>query len=331
MSEEWTENGVQHLLIYIYDASGAPIGMAYRDSTYSNGDFDFYLFAKNIQGDILYIYNTSGTRLVTYTYDAWGNVTTSYSNGGASTAARHNPFRYRGYYYDTETGFYYLNSRYYDPEVGRFLNADGQLNTGLLGYNLFAYCENNPVMYTDYYGCDIIKCWHHNNPDTCIYCKKERGIAEMAGDQYPERNISVESDAYDDTPIKINNSYSSAQTITSLGTNAFALLLTVTSQSVDTTAAMYVTGFGYCVTAPINIVQVWNNPNLNTSDKVWLTIYDVSVAAGGVTLVYGMANWWNVTGWTAVGVSVIYTFVTLFIEDRIQKHMESRYYHEYER
>ena len=156
LSEEWTENGVQHLLIYIYDASGAPIGMAYRDSTYVSGDFDIYLFAKNIQGDILYIYNTSGTRLVTYTYDAWGNVTTSYSNGGASTAARYNPFRYRGYYYDTETGFYYLNSRYYDPAVGRFLNADGQLNTGLLGYNLFAYCYNNPVMYVDPNGESLI-------------------------------------------------------------------------------------------------------------------------------------------------------------------------------
>ena len=99
LSEEWTENGVQHLLIYIYDASGAPIGMAYRDSTYVSGAFDFYLFAKNIQGDILYIYNTSGTRLVTYTYDAWGNVTTSYSNGGASTSARYNPFRCCCYLY----------------------------------------------------------------------------------------------------------------------------------------------------------------------------------------------------------------------------------------
>ena len=156
LSEEWTENGVQRLLIYIYDASGAPIGMAYRDSTYSSGDFDIYLFAKNIQGDILYIYDTSGTRLVTYTYDAWGNVTTSYSNGGASTAARYNPFRYRGYYYDTETGFYYLNSRYYDPSVGRFLNADSALYKSMLGFNLFAYCENNPVYYIDPYGesCD---------------------------------------------------------------------------------------------------------------------------------------------------------------------------------
>ena len=60
-----------------------------------------------------------------------------------------NPFRYRGYYLDTETNLYYLQSRYYDSYVGRFINADGQLNGGLLGYNLFAYCENNPVMYVD--------------------------------------------------------------------------------------------------------------------------------------------------------------------------------------
>ncbi len=63
-----------------------------------------------------------------------------------------NPFRYRGYYLDTETNLYYLQSRYYDSYVGRFINADGQLNGGLLGYNLFAYCENNPVMRTDPYG-----------------------------------------------------------------------------------------------------------------------------------------------------------------------------------
>ena len=60
-----------------------------------------------------------------------------------------NPFRYRGYYLDTETNLYYLQSRYYDSYVGRFINADGQLNGGLLGNNMFAYCENNPVMRTD--------------------------------------------------------------------------------------------------------------------------------------------------------------------------------------
>ena len=180
MSEEWTENGVQHLLIYIYDASGAPIGMAYRDSTYSNGDFDFYLFAKNIQGDILYIYNTSGTRLATYTYDAWGKCYVTYQNGGASTAARYNPFRYRGYYYDTETGFYYLNSRYYDPELGRFLNADGYINGNgdLIGYNMFAYCGNNPVMFVDPSGETYNDAYYSDRSDNLL--RRFFGVAAFA-------------------------------------------------------------------------------------------------------------------------------------------------------
>ena len=145
LSEEWTEGTTQHLIVCNYDVNGQIIGMSYRNSTYSSGAFDSYLFAKNLQGDIIYIYDESGNKVVTYTYDAWGNVTTTYSNGGASTAASLNPFRYRGYYYDTETKLYYLQSRYYNAEIGRFINADGQLNGGLLGYNQFAYCVNNPV------------------------------------------------------------------------------------------------------------------------------------------------------------------------------------------
>ncbi len=72
----------------------------------------------------------------------------------ADTIGQKNPFRYRSYYYDWETGWYYLNSRYYDPEVGRFINADSIIgaNGGIQGYNLFAYCNNNPVMYKDCYG-----------------------------------------------------------------------------------------------------------------------------------------------------------------------------------
>lgn len=136
---------VQHILIFVYDASGNPIGMSHYENGAQRGT---YVFVKNIQGDIIGIYDDEGTCLVTYTYDAWGNVTVSYSNGGASTAARYNPFRYRGYYYDTETSLYYLNSRYYDPNVGRFLNADGSVNANgdLIGFNMFAYCGNNPVM-----------------------------------------------------------------------------------------------------------------------------------------------------------------------------------------
>ena len=96
------------------------------------------------------ILNSSGTVVTEYTYDAWGLLLTT-SGSMASTVGKYNPFRYRSYYYDTETGFYYLQSRYYDPTVGRFLNADGIIgaNGGILGYNMFAYCNNNPVMHSD--------------------------------------------------------------------------------------------------------------------------------------------------------------------------------------
>ena len=87
--------------------------------------------------------------MVEYTYDAWGNVL-SVTGMYADTLGVNNPIRYRGYYYDFETGFYYLQSRYYDPAIRRFINADGQLNgNSLLGYNLFTYCSNNPIYYVD--------------------------------------------------------------------------------------------------------------------------------------------------------------------------------------
>ena len=73
-------------------------------------------YVKNLQGDVMRIVDTSGTVVANYTYDVWGKVTASSSIGQT------NPIRYRGYYYDTETGFYYLQSRYYDPTIKRFIN-----------------------------------------------------------------------------------------------------------------------------------------------------------------------------------------------------------------
>ena len=153
LAETWTLNGVEHFLQYVYDESGAPIGLNYRNNQYAANVFDVFYFEKNLQGDIVAIYNDSGTRIGTYTYDAWGNFTVSATSGitalEQSILYSYNPFRYRGYYYDTDLGMYYLQSRYYKPQWGRFLNADGQLNEDLLGYNLFAYCSNNPVRYRD--------------------------------------------------------------------------------------------------------------------------------------------------------------------------------------
>ena len=98
-----------------------------------------------MQGDVIAVYSDTGTKLVSYHYDAWGNATTTYHNGGASTLAANNPIRYRGYYYDTTLQMYYLQSRYYDAKICRFINADGALYHSMFGYNLFAYCGNNPV------------------------------------------------------------------------------------------------------------------------------------------------------------------------------------------
>ena len=110
-----------------------------------NGNRYFYL--KKAQGDVTGLVNASGTQVVSYTYDPWG-APMSTSGTMASTLGTANPLRYRGYVYDSETGFYYVSSRYYNPEVGRWINAD---TTDVLSlpyyhpgqYNLFSYCNNS--------------------------------------------------------------------------------------------------------------------------------------------------------------------------------------------
>ena len=139
-------------IVYIYDATGAPIGMMYRTTSYAKDVWDTFWYEKNLQGDIIAVYNSTGTKVATYTYtDAWGNHSVSYSNSGASTGVIYNPFRYRGYYYDADLGMYYLQSRYYDAKICRFISADSYTSTGqgILGNNMFAYCNNDPVNNVD--------------------------------------------------------------------------------------------------------------------------------------------------------------------------------------
>ena len=142
--QTWTENGKEHVFDIVYDASGLPYSCVY--------DGYRYYYVLNQQGDVIRIVGYLGATLCEYQYDAWGNVidiTGTYKN----TIGKINPIRYRGYYYDAETGFYYLQSRYYDPSIGRFINADtsDQLgaNKDFFSFNLFAYCGNNPVVRND--------------------------------------------------------------------------------------------------------------------------------------------------------------------------------------
>ena len=139
-------------MTFLHDDTGAYIGLIYEGAE--------YYYMKNVQGDIIGIVDSAGLILAIYAYTPWGQLLTidrvtgsSYSDGDSSIGSI-NPIRYRGYYYDNETRLYYLNSRYYDPEVGRFLNADGYVSTGqgIIGFNMFAYCLDNPVNNVDFSG-----------------------------------------------------------------------------------------------------------------------------------------------------------------------------------
>ena len=133
------------ILRFTYSADGRPLTFVVDGAN--------YYYVTNIQGDVLAILDNSGNELVSYTYDAWGKVL-SITGSKADTLGVLNPLRYRSYIYDQDTGLYYLQSRYYNPETGRFLNADEFVATGqgLLGNNMFTYCLNNPVMYRDQTG-----------------------------------------------------------------------------------------------------------------------------------------------------------------------------------
>ncbi|MDE6700791.1 MAG: RHS repeat-associated core domain-containing protein, partial [Acetatifactor sp.] len=140
-------------LRYYYDAAGKVTSFTYKKG--SNAEVG-YFYTRNLQGDIIAIYRNSDSALIgTYEYDLWGRlISKTEATKGIDTNGilAKNPFRYRGYYYDTETGFYNLNARYYDPEIRRFISPDDMIasvGTSVQGHNLFAYCFNNPVNMAD--------------------------------------------------------------------------------------------------------------------------------------------------------------------------------------
>ena len=123
-----------NVIWYIYDTGGELLGFTYNGTPY------YYL--KNMQGDVYKVVDANGTVVASYTYDPWGKVLTA-----TGSMAEINPIRFRNYYYDIETGFYCISSHYYDPEIGRWINADGFISTeqDITGCNMLTYCDNNPV------------------------------------------------------------------------------------------------------------------------------------------------------------------------------------------
>ena len=130
MRESYSGN----FLDFSYDANGYPYALKYNGTT--------YYYITNLQGDVMYLVDGTGATVAAYEYDPFGNILSA-----TGPMAEINPLRYRGYYYDAELEMYYLQSRYYDPMVGRFINADMLVSTGqgALGYNMFAYCGNDPI------------------------------------------------------------------------------------------------------------------------------------------------------------------------------------------
>ena len=156
-------NGTSTTILYMYDDTGEAVGLKVGSLA--------YFYGKNAQGDVVAIFNSDSALVARYYYDAWGNVVSiKNASGNEITASTNvaiiNPIRYRSYYYDKDTGFYYLNSRYYDPQVGRFINADVYVSTGqgIIGNNMFAYCGNNPVMFYDPDGQECICFYERVNP-----------------------------------------------------------------------------------------------------------------------------------------------------------------------
>ena len=137
---------------FSYDSSGNVVSVDY--SADNGSTFTTYYYLRNGQGDVVKLIDGSGNTVVQYSYDTWGEQIAC-TGALATTLGQNQPFRYRGYVYDSETGWYYLQSRYYDPVTCRFISADVLLSTGqgVLGHNSYAYCLNNPINMSDSSGC----------------------------------------------------------------------------------------------------------------------------------------------------------------------------------
>ena len=324
----------------ILDASGGLYGIYYDDSTIGTDVGQTYYFVYNGQGDVIGLYNHGGKLIATYAYDAWGRcieakAVTADDDGHAVTDPDHiafiNPFRYRGYYYDAESGLYYLNSRYYDPETGRFLNADGIIGSGgIIGYNMFAACNNNPVMLSDPSGlCPIGfigpcpgpgKCKNLPFPsmdDSEYIIINDPNVDMTDPDQiieYVKKTVSIEAgldlmQKIIDGKSKKAKAFVDTDNILHLAPKG---IQTPKYPKVSKTIGVISTGLtlfslGY------DIGMTWNEKNSNTTAQRWektgvqVTGAAVGVASGclGGLCFTAAVNAYNPVGWIAAGAAIV--------------------------
>lgn len=145
---DWDEVAQQDKLHFFYDAQSRPAKVSFGGVLYT--------YIHNLQGDIVGLLDSAGTLVVEYKYDAWGRLLST-TGSLADTLGKRNPFRYRGYVYDEETELYYLRSRYYRPEWGRFVNSDTYITTGsgITNGNTYTYCNNTPIPLIDPNGTSV--------------------------------------------------------------------------------------------------------------------------------------------------------------------------------
>ena len=183
-----------YTVVFQMDDTGRPYG--FRLLRNDSPGYESQLYYKyNLQGDVVGIYDATGNEVVTYTYDPWGKLL---SATGVDVLIDANPLLYRGYVYDKETEFYYCNSRYYDPETGRFISEDGYVSTGqgFTGYNMFAYCGNNPISRKDPNGEGWI---------TALITSVAAWGAQYISNQNLKKNFETDSDSLNTTRNKIIN------------------------------------------------------------------------------------------------------------------------------
>ena len=259
-----------YALYFHYDSSGEVIGFT---RTVNGADTE-YFYVKNLQGDILKVITATGTEAATYTYDAWGKLLTA-----TGDLADINPLRYRGYFYDTETSLYYLKSRYYDPEVGRFINPDAFVSSGtsVASYNMMVYCDNNPINRIDPAG----MFWREIGD---FFSKTWNGLKTWAKSAFGAESSTIATISEieipiipDPSPVTIKTGTKTTQTISKYGDSS-KFISVYANKNVTHPARSSSAGIN------INIVDFTANLSLGLDD----TGISISASRGNTTSSFGI-------------------------------------------